>query len=89
MRRSTRLSTGPVAPHLAAPLPAASVAGPFLDPSGQAALAGLFVLQAGSLAEAQQLVATDPAVHAGRFVAEILPWLGPKSLQALGSSPAK
>jgi len=46
------------------------------------------VLQAGSVAEAQQLVATDPAVQAGRFVAEILPWLGPKSLRTLTAPPA-
>jgi uncharacterized protein YciI len=64
------------------------LAGPFLEQSGPGALAGLFVLQAGSIAEAQQLVATDPAVQAGRFVAEILPWLGPKSLQTLGATPA-
>jgi uncharacterized protein len=64
------------------------LAGPFLEQSGPGALAGLFVLQAGSIAEAQQLVATDPAVQAGRFVAEILPWLGPKSLQTLPATPA-
>jgi uncharacterized protein YciI len=59
------------------------LAGPFLEQSGPGALSGLFVLQARSLAEAKELVATDPAVQAGRFVAEVLPWLGPKSLQTL------
>jgi uncharacterized protein YciI len=63
------------------------VAGPFLEQSGPGTLAGLFVLQAGSVAEAQQLVASDPAVQAGRFVAEVLPWLGPKSLQNLNAAP--
>jgi|GEM_PF-5000323 len=42
----------------------------------------------GSIGESKQLVATDPAVQAGRFVAEVLPWLGPKSLQTLGTAPA-
>jgi len=65
------------------------LAGPFLDQAGPGTLAGLFVLQAGSLVEAQQLAASDPAVRAGRFVAEVLPWLGPRSLQTLGASPAR
>lgn len=56
------------------------LAGPFLEQTGPGSLAGLFVLQASSLAEAQQLVATDPAVQAGRFTFEIVPWMGPKVL---------
>jgi uncharacterized protein YciI len=64
------------------------LAGPFLEQSGPGTLAGLFVLQASSVAEAQQLIATDPAVQVGRFVAEILPWLGPKSLRTLTATPA-
>jgi uncharacterized protein YciI len=63
------------------------VAGPFLEQSGPGSPAGLFVLQASSIAEAQRLVATDPAVQAGRFIAEVLPWLGPKSLQNLNAAP--
>jgi uncharacterized protein YciI len=58
--------------------------GPFLDQSGATALVGMFLLQAGSLSEAQQLVDSDPAVQAGRFVSEVLPWVGPKSLLTLG-----
>jgi uncharacterized protein YciI len=57
------------------------VAGPFLEQTGDKALAGLFILRAGSAAEARALVDGDPAVKAGRFVYEILPWLGPTTLR--------
>jgi uncharacterized protein YciI len=59
------------------------LAGPFLEQTGPGSLAGLFFLRAGSLAEAQNLVDTDPAVQAGRFTREIVPWLGPKVLARL------
>ena len=59
------------------------LAGPFLEQTGPGSLAGLFFLRAGSLAEAQELVDTDPAVQAGRFTREIVPWLGPKVLARL------
>jgi uncharacterized protein YciI len=65
------------------------LAGPFLEQSGPGTLAGLFVLEAGSMDEAKQLVATDPAVQAGRFVPEVVPWLGPKSLQTLNPAAGK
>ena len=57
------------------------VAGPFLDQNGAQALAGLFILRVASLDEAKAAVSTDPAVKAGRFTYEIIPWLGPKSLK--------
>ena len=57
------------------------VAGPFLDQTGAQALTGLFVLRVASLDEAKQTVATDPAVKAGRFTYEIIPWMGPKTLR--------
>ena len=57
------------------------VAGPFLDQTGDRALAGLFVLRVGSPQDAKAVVEGDPAVKAGRFVYEIVPWLGPKSLK--------
>ena len=57
------------------------VAGPFLEQSGDRALAGLFVLRAASAAEAKALADGDPAVKAGRFVYEIVPWLGPSTLR--------
>jgi uncharacterized protein YciI len=51
------------------------VAGPFADDGDWR---GLFILKCDSLAEAQALVATDPAVSAGRLKAEIHPWLTAK-----------
>jgi uncharacterized protein len=56
------------------------LAGPFLEQTGPGSLAGLFVLQAGSTAEAREIAGTDPAVKGGRFTIEVLPWLGPKAL---------
>jgi uncharacterized protein YciI len=53
------------------------VAGPFGD---QGQLAGIFVFQVGSLAEAQALSATDPAVKAGRLAIELHPWLVPAGI---------
>ncbi|HVT18771.1 MAG TPA: YciI family protein [Thermoanaerobaculia bacterium] len=63
------------------------LAGPFLQQSGPGSLAGIFVLRAGSLDEARKLVDTDPAIRAGRFVAEIVPWLGPKTLECVTAPP--
>jgi uncharacterized protein len=57
------------------------VAGPFLDQTGAQALTGLFILRVASLEEAKQTVDSDPAVKAGRFTYEIVPWLGPKTLR--------
>jgi uncharacterized protein YciI len=57
------------------------VAGPFLEQSGAQALAGLFILRVASLDEAKATVSTDPAVKAGRFTYEIIPWLGPTTLK--------
>ncbi len=51
------------------------VAGPFAD-DGE--WRGIFILKCASLAEAQTLVATDPAVAAGRLLAEVHPWMTAK-----------
>ena len=48
------------------------VAGPFLDGGN---FRGLFIYKCATLAEAQELAATDPAVQAGRLVVEIHPRL--------------
>ncbi len=48
------------------------VAGPFMD-GGE--WRGIFILKCASLDEAKALVATDPAVAAGRLAAEVRPWL--------------
>lgn len=57
------------------------VAGPFeVDASEKGALAGIYVFDVATLEEARALVGEDPAVQAGRFVPEILPWWGPAGL---------
>lgn len=48
------------------------VAGPFGD---DGTLRGIFVFKVDSLAEAQALAATDPAVQAGRLALDIHPWV--------------
>ena len=60
------------------------LAGPF---EGDVELRGLFLLQVGSLQEAQQLVDSDPAVKAGRFRVELLPWWGPKGIRVETADP--
>ena len=57
------------------------VAGPFEGTSGDRALAGIFILRVDSMEAAKAAVDTDPAVKAGRFVYEIVPWWGPASLR--------
>jgi uncharacterized protein YciI len=47
------------------------VAGPMGDKGD---LRGVFVFQVGTLEEATSLAASDPAVKAGRLVAEVHPW---------------
>jgi uncharacterized protein len=57
------------------------VAGPFEGTSGDRALAGIFILRVASMEAARAAVETDPAVKAGRFVFEIVPWWGPATLR--------
>jgi len=51
------------------------VAGPFADDGDWR---GIFIFKCASLEEAQALVATDPAIAAGRLKAEIHPWMTAK-----------
>lgn len=53
------------------------VAGPFGD---NGTLRGIFVFKVASLAEAQALAETDPAVKAGRLALDIHPWLVPEGI---------
>ena len=48
---------------------------------GDRALAGIFILRVDSMEAAKAAVDTDPAVKAGRFVYEIVPWWGPATLK--------
>ena len=52
-------------------------AGPFGD---KGTLAGIFVFRVGSLDEARELAATDPAVQAGRLALDVHPWLVPEGI---------
>jgi uncharacterized protein YciI len=54
------------------------VAGPIDNGEGRR---GIFILHAGSLSEAQQLVASDPGVQAGEFRPEYYRWLVPSNLK--------
>ena len=53
------------------------VAGPFGD---DGSLRGIFVFRVGSLAEAQALAETDPAVKAGRLAIDLHPWQVPEGI---------
>jgi len=57
-----------------------ALAGPFLDQTGDSALAGLFIFRVDSIEQAISLTEQDPGVMSGRFIYEVVPWYGPKSL---------
>ncbi len=57
-----------------------AVAGPF--GTNDKAFRGLFILAVATVEEAQKLAETDPAVKAGIFVVEYVPWMGSASLMA-------
>lgn len=57
-----------------------AVAGPFGQ--NDKAFRGLFILAVSTVADAQKLAETDPAVKAGIFVVEYVPWFGSASLMA-------
>ncbi|MBN1203719.1 MAG: hypothetical protein JXB05_02190 [Myxococcaceae bacterium] len=67
------------------------IAGPFdVGPNPPAdALAGLFIFDVPTLEEALALSQTDPAVKAGRFTLEVMPWYGPAGLTYDGDEPPK
>ena len=57
-----------------------AVAGPFSKNDRD--YRGIFILAVATIAEAQTLVDTDPAVKAGILIAEMTPWYGSASLMA-------
>lgn len=57
------------------------VAGPF--ESNTENFRGIFILNVSTIAEAQKLVETDPAIRAGIFRTELYPWYGSASLQMI------
>lgn len=58
------------------------LAGPF---EGDDRLRGIFIYNVASIAEAEALVATDPAVQNGRLEVKLIPWWGPASLERIKS----
>jgi len=63
------------------------IAGPFLDDT---AVRGIFVMQAGSVAQAQEWVDSDPAVKAGRLSPEVHgPWpIDARNIHAEATPPS-
>ncbi len=57
-----------------------AVAGPF--GKNDKTFRGLFILAVPTVEEAQKLAGTDPAVKAGIFIVEYVPWFGSASLMA-------
>jgi uncharacterized protein YciI len=57
-----------------------AVAGPF--GKNDNGFRGLFILNVTGVEEAKKLVLTDPAVKAGIFVVDLIPWYGSASLMA-------
>jgi uncharacterized protein YciI len=53
------------------------IAGPFLDGGD---LRGIFIFRVATMAEAEALAATDPAVKAGRLRLEFHPWYAAKNI---------
>jgi uncharacterized protein YciI len=53
------------------------LAGPFTDGGD---LRGIYIFSVGSMTEAQELAATDPAVKAGRLRLEFHPWYAAKNI---------
>lgn len=64
------------------------LAGPTDVPeTDRAAIAGIFILDAKDPAEVSALLANDPAIAAGRFIPEVLPWYGPAGITYDGATP--
>ncbi|BDC49195.1 hypothetical protein F183_A15110 [Bryobacterales bacterium F-183] len=55
-----------------------AIAGPFLD---RGELRGIYIFNVESVAEAEALTKTDPAIQSGALVMELHPWYGSAALQ--------
>jgi uncharacterized protein YciI len=58
------------------------LAGPFLD-NGE--LRGIYIFNVESVAEAEALTKTDPAIQAGSLVMELHPWYGSAAVQEVNA----
>ena len=58
------------------------LAGPFLDDGD---LKGIFIFAVGSVEEAEELIATDPAIISGRLVMEMHPWYGSAAVKQISN----
>ncbi len=56
------------------------MAGPFGE--NDKSFRGMFILNAASVDEARELASSDPAIEAGIFVVDYIPWYGSASLMA-------
>ena len=56
------------------------VAGPFMD---EGDVRGIYIFAVETIAEAEELTSTDPAIKAGRLEMELRPWYGPAALMLL------
>jgi uncharacterized protein YciI len=63
-----------------------AIAGPFLD---RGELRGMYIFNVESVAEAEALTKTDPAIQAGALVMELHPWYGSAALQEVNGIHAK
>lgn len=54
------------------------LAGPFID---DGPFMGIFIFDVATVEEVKQLLATDPAIQAGRLDYEIHPWYGPGNIR--------
>lgn len=57
-----------------------AVAGPFMKNDRQ--YRGIYIFNVATIAEAEQLTQTDPAIKAGVFIVELTEWYGSASLMA-------
>lgn len=57
------------------------LAGPFeIEGTPPNAIAGILLFDGVSVEEARSMASEDPAVKAGRFTLDVLPWYGPKGI---------